>query len=86
MRENREGCLKRVKQYLLSLPIIVAVLRLRDKISAQLLKIILGFFSCVAPVWNFLFLKTEKPENGSDEATENGPTGSYGSEVHYHEF
>ena len=37
-------------------------LRVRDKIAAGLLKVLLAIFDAVGPVWNFFFLKTQDPD------------------------
>ena len=45
---------KSITNYITELPVMV-------KISGSMLSCILGFFSCLGPVWNFFFLKTSKP-------------------------
>ena len=83
--------IEKIQQFLLTLPLVIAMLRLRDGISEKLRLLILAFFDCLSPCWTFLFVKTPKqkkttiliemkniiiPNPFSDEPTDNGPTSS----------
>ena len=60
----------RFKQYLSGQPFVVFLPELRDGISEKLRQLILGFFDCLSPCWNFLFLDKSKL---ADEPVDNGP-------------
>ena len=59
MKRKVKAYIDQLQQYLLTLPWIVTLLGVRDRASGCLLRGILGFFGCVAPVWNFFFLRTQ---------------------------
>ena len=62
VRDNINGEFQKIKDYLSELPMVIALLKVRDKVSEKLLCLILAFFAFVAPFWNFFFIKTPKPK------------------------
>ena len=52
---------EKLKQYLLTFPCVIRLLKRRDEISEKLKKFILAFFAFLSPCWTFLFIHKSKP-------------------------
>ena len=96
VKQKLHDGIDKIQQYLLTLPFIIGLLRIRDDISEKLRQLILAFFGCLSPCWNFLFLHKSKPNKKirrvietfapnpfEDEPSNNGPTDakSHGSKI-----
>ena len=89
VKRKLHDAIEKIQQYLLTLPFIIGLLRIRDDISEKLRQLILAFFGCLSPCWNFLFIHKSKPNTKirrvietiapnpfEDEQSDNGPTDS----------
>ena len=96
-RKLHDG-IEKLQKYLLALPFVIGLLKIRDALSEKLRLLILAFFACLSPCWNFLFMHKSKPNKKirrvieiiapnpfEDEPSNNGPTDakSHGSEITY---
>ena len=51
---------EKIQQFLLTLPFVIGILKVRDEISEKLRLLILAFFDFLSPCWTFLFIKSQK--------------------------
>ena len=60
VKQKLRDDVKKIKQFLLTLPFFIGLLKVRDDISEKLRQLILAFFDFLSPCWTFLFIKTPK--------------------------
>ena len=69
MREKIKRFREKVSNKIKSSPTYKKFIKKRDKLAEPIKHALLAFFSSIGPVWNFLFLKTQDPdESDFDEA------------------
>ena len=64
MKQKLLDFIERVQQFLLTIPFVIGLLKVRDEISEKLRLFILAFFDFLSPCWTFLFIK--KPKSNKD--------------------
>ena len=62
MREKIQQFCKEIWNRISRTPTYKKFLRKRDKLAGRIKNALLGFFSSIGPVWNFMFLKTTDPD------------------------
>ena len=60
VKQKLRDFFNKIKQFLLTLPFVIGLLKVRDDISEKLRQLILAFFDFLSPCWTFLFIKTPK--------------------------
>ena len=60
VKRKLRDSIEKIQLFLLTIPFVIALLKVRDEISEKLRQLILGFFDCLSPCWTFLFIKTPK--------------------------
>ena len=65
--ESSDGFMAKIKQYLMSLPFVIGLLKIRDEISEKLRQLILAFFDFLSPCWTFLFIKKSNPDEYNND-------------------
>ena len=60
VKQKLRDDVKKIKQFLLTLPFVIGLLKVRDDIGEKLRQLILAFFDFLSPCWTFLFIKTPK--------------------------
>ena len=63
VKQKLHDGIDKIQQYLLTLPFIIGLLRIRDDVSEKLRQLILAFFDFLSPCWTFLFIHKSEPKN-----------------------
>ena len=63
VKRKLHDAIEKIQQYLLTLPFIIGLLRIRDHIGEKLRQLILAFFDFLSPCWTFLFIHKSEPQN-----------------------
>ena len=70
MREKLKRGREKFSNRISSSPAYKKFIRKRDKLAVPIKNALLAFFSSIAPVWNFLFLKTQDPDESQQPSNE----------------
>ena len=70
MREKLKRGREKFSNRISSSPAYKKFIRKRDKLALPIKNSLLAFFSSIAPVWNFLFLKTQDPDKSQQSSNE----------------
>ena len=70
MREKFKRGREKFSNRISSSPAYKKFIRKRDKLAVPIKNALLVFFSSIAPVWNFLFLKTQDPDESQQPSNE----------------
>ena len=62
MREKIKRFREKFSNKISSSPTFIKFVRKRDKLAGCIKNALLAFFSSIGPIWNFLFLKTQDPD------------------------
>ena len=60
VKQKLRDFVNKIKQFLLTLPFVIGLLKVRDDISEKLRQLLLAFLDFLSPCWTFLFIKTPK--------------------------
>ena len=71
MREKIKRFREKISNKISSSPTYKKFIRKRDKLAGPMKNALLAFFNAIGPVWKFLFLKTQDPdESDTDKSSD----------------